>query len=280
MIPQRMDDVCIDDDLARRGNRRATFSFAPTPLDRVGSGDPERSNAEREKHRDKGISAGLAALSSTRPPCGPDELLALFGRIDIYVFDQLLRGRITPDMTVLDAGCGGGRNSEYLMRCGAEVFGVDAEPDQVARIRETARTAAPSLPPTNFRTGCLSDLDFADGSFDVVICSAVLHFAEDTPRFERMIREMWRVLGPGGLFFARLASSIGIEDRVDHIRDRWHRLPDGTDRFLVDEPYLLQMTEALGGKLLDPLKTTVVQNMRSMTTWVVGKEGPSPRRRA
>lgn len=249
------------------------FSFSPTHLDPVGYDDAARSIAGWEKHHGEWLLAGLAPLSSTPPPCGPDELLARFGRIDIYVFDQLLRGRITPDMKVLDAGCGGGRNSEYLMRCGAQVFGVDAEPDQVARIRETARTAAPSLPPTNFRTGRLSDLDFADGSFDVVICSAVLHFAEDTPRFEQMVREMWRVLGPGGLFFARLASSIGIEDRIDHIRDRWHHLPDGTDRFLVDEPYLLQMTEALGGRLLDPLKTTVVQNMRSMTTWVVGKEG-------
>ena len=212
-------------------------------------------------------------MSAAPPPCGPDELLARFGRIDIYVFDQLLRGRITPDMRVLDAGCGGGRNSEYLMRCGAEVFGVDGDAGQVDRIREVARIAAPSLPPSNFRTGDLADLDFADARFDVVICSAVLHFAENTDHFQRMVREMWRVLGPGGLFFARLASTIGIEDRVEPIRDRWHHLPDGSDRFLVDEAYLLRTTAELGGTLLDPLKTTVVQDMRSMTTWVVGKSG-------
>lgn len=215
-------------------------------------------------------------MSPRPPPCGPEALLARFGRIDIYVFDQLLRGRITPDMRVLDAGCGGGRNSEYLMRCGAEVFGVDADANQVARIREVARAAAPSLPGTNFRTGHLTDLDFPDGHFDVVICSAVLHFAEDAAEFERMVGEMWRVLGAGGLFFARLASTIGIEDRVDHLGDRWHRLPDGSDRFLVDEPYLLEVTAVLGGELLDPLKTTVVQNMRSMTTWVVGKAATPP----
>ncbi len=209
----------------------------------------------------------------TRPPIprGPDQLLATFGRIDIYVFDQLLRGRITPGMRVLDAGCGGGRNTEYLMRCGAEVHGVDAEPAQIARIRKVAAAAAPDLPAGNFVAGHLGDLPFEDGFFDVVLCSAVLHFAETSTEFEEMMAEMWRVLEPGGLWFARLASSIGIEDDVVHLRDRWHRLPDGSDRFLVDEDYLMHVGGELGGELIDPLKTTVVQGMRSMTTWVLRK---------
>ncbi|HUE96583.1 MAG TPA: class I SAM-dependent methyltransferase [Longimicrobiaceae bacterium] len=209
----------------------------------------------------------------TRPPlpCGPDQLLAAFGRIDIYVFDQLLRGRITPGMRVLDAGCGGGRNAEYLMRCGAEVYGVDADPAQIDRIRDVAAAAAPDLPAANFVTGHLGDLPFEDGFFDVVLCSAVLHFADSSAEFEAMVGEMWRVLAPSGLWFARLASTIGIEDDVVHLRDRWHRLPDGSDRFLVDEDYLLRVGSELGGALIDPLKTTVVQGMRSMTTWVLRK---------
>lgn len=209
----------------------------------------------------------------TRPPLpsGPEELLATFGRIDIYVFDQLLRGRMTPGMRVLDAGCGGGRNTEYLMRCGAEVYGVDADPAQIARIRKVAAAAAPDLPAENFVAAHLGDLPFEDGFFDVVLCSAVLHFAETSTEFEEMMAEMWRVLQPGGLWFARLASSIGIEDDVVHLRDRWHRLPDGSDRFLVDEAYLMRVGGELRGELIDPLKTTVVQGMRSMTTWVLRK---------
>lgn len=204
-------------------------------------------------------------------PCGPDQLLATFGRIDIYVFDQLLRGRITPGMRILDAGCGGGRNTEYLMRCGAEVYGVDVDPAQVGRMRGIAASAAPDLPAENFVAGHLGNLPFEDGFFDVVLCSAVLHFAETSAEFEEMLAEMWRVLQPGGLWFARLASSIGIEDDVVHLRDRWHRLPDGSDRFLVDEGYLVRVGGELGGELIDPLKTTVVQGMRSMTTWVLRK---------
>ena len=83
---------------------------------------------------------------SSDPPCGSEKLLAEFGPIDIYVFDQLLRGRITPEMRVLDAGCGRGRNSEYLMRCGAEVFGVDSDPTQIDQVRSIAAKAAPSRP--------------------------------------------------------------------------------------------------------------------------------------
>lgn len=210
-------------------------------------------------------------MGSIHPPCGREDLLAHFGQIDIYVFDQILKGRITPDMRVLDAGCGGGRNSEYLMRCGADVFGIDIDPRQVERIRAVASAAAPDLPPTNFGVGRLTVLPFADHYFGAVICSAVLHFAEDSEEFESMLAEMWRVLASGGVFFSRLASTIGIETRVTPMRDRWYHLPDGSDRFLVDEEYLLSVTRNLGGELLDPLKTTIVQDMRAMTTWVLRK---------
>lgn len=210
-------------------------------------------------------------LSTPDFPCGPDPLLAHFGRIDIYLFDQILRGRITSDMRLLDAGCGGGRNAHYLMRCGATVFGVDADSAHIASVRALAAEQAPGLSPDNFVVGRLTDLAFPDGFFDAVICSAVLHFAEDEAELETMLGEMWRVLDVGGVFFARLASTIGIEDRVDHLGGRRYRLPDGTDRFLVDEAYLLRLTSHFGGRLLDPIKTTNVQNLRAMTTWVVGK---------
>lgn len=203
--------------------------------------------------------------------CPADELVAEFGRIDIYLFDQLLRGRLTSSMRVLDAGCGSGRNVHYLMRRGVDVFGVDADPEQIDRIRSLASTLESGLPESNFRVGNLADLPFTEGNFHFVICSAVLHFAEDERHFEAMVSEMWRVLAPGGVFFARLASTIGIEDRVTAGKNRWHTLPDGTDRFLVDEAYVLRITSDLGGQLLDPLKTTNVQNLRAMTTWVVGK---------
>ena len=95
-------------------------------------------------------------------------------------------------------------------------------------------------------------------------------FARDRTHFDRMIGEMWRVLAPGGLFFARLASSIGIEPLIDQTVGAV-RLPDGTDRFVVDERYLVEKGYELGAMLLDPIKTTNVQQQRCMTTWVVQK---------
>ena len=83
-----------------------------------------------------------------------------------------------------------------------------------------------------------------------------------------MLREMWRVLKRGGLFFARLATDIGHETRVRPLGNRRFIMPDGDERFLVDEAFIVEATRRVGGTLVDPLKTSVVQNTRSMMTWV------------
>jgi tellurite methyltransferase len=194
-----------------------------------------------------------------------------FGQIDIYLFDQLLKGRFNSQMRVLDAGCGGGRNLIYFIRDGYDVCGVDESREAVKHVRSLTSALAPHLPTSNFRVEPVESMSFADASFDVVISSAVLHFARDEAHWRSMLEEMWRVLKPGGIFFARLASSIGIEERIEHREGRRYHLPDGSDRFLVDEEMLLAFTEYLGGEWLEPLKTVVVQNMRSMSTWCLRK---------
>lgn len=196
-----------------------------------------------------------------------------FGQIDIYLFDQLLRGRIAPGMRILDAGCGSGRNLVYLLQSGYEVFGVDADPGAIAAVRRLAERLAPRLPADNFRAEPIEAITFAEAFADVVLSSAVLHFARDESHFTAMLQGSWRVLRPGGLFFCRLASSIGMETQVQPISGRRYRLPDGSERFLVDEPLLMRHTRELGGELLDPLKTTVVQAQRCMTTWITRKYG-------
>jgi tellurite methyltransferase len=196
-----------------------------------------------------------------------------FGGIDIYLFDQLLKGRIVPGMRVLDAGCGTGRNLVYLLQSGFEVFGVDESGEALAQTRRVATELAPDLPSDNFRVEPVEKMSYPDAGFNVVLSSAVLHFARDEGHWQSMVREMWRVLKPGGIFFARLASSIGIEDKIMSIDGRRYHLPDGSERFLVNEAMLISVSAALGGQFIEPIKTTVVQNMRSMTTWVLRKGG-------
>jgi tellurite methyltransferase len=174
-------------------------------------------------------------------------------------------------MSLLDAGCGGGRNLVYFLRNGYQVFGVDENAEAVSQVRRLAAQLAPDLPPSSFQVSDLAEIPFPDESFDAVVCSAVLHFARDEAHFERMLDEMWRVLKPGGLFFARLASTIGLEGRVTLLQGRRYHLPDGTERFLVDEAMLTRATGRLSASWAEPLKTTLVQNLRSMTTWVLWK---------
>lgn len=193
------------------------------------------------------------------------------GNIDIYLLDQILRGRVHADMRILDAGCGAGRNLVYLLRSGCEVFGVDADPEAVQATRSLAASIAPGLSSDNFRVETVENMSFPDEFASFVISSAVLHFASSDAHFDAMLRGAWRVLRPGGVFFCRLATSIGIENQVRPIQGRHCLLPDGSQRYLMDENALTAYTDELNGELVDPLKTTLVQNQRSMTTWVLRK---------
>jgi SAM-dependent methyltransferase len=200
---------------------------------------------------------------------GMTDLRAQFGGIDIYLFDQLLRGRIPLGTTVLDAGCGRGRNLVYFLREGYTVLGADADPEAVAATRQLAAALGAASPPEAFRVEPVEAMSFPDGAADVVISSAVLHFARDPAHFWAMLRGMWRVLRPGGMLFCRLASTTGIEREARPLGDGRYALPDGSERFLCAPETLIHATEELGGELLDPLKTTVVHGARAMTTWVV-----------
>ncbi|RFZ90440.1 class I SAM-dependent methyltransferase [Mucilaginibacter conchicola] len=194
-----------------------------------------------------------------------------FGNIDIYLFDQLLKGRFDDCKNILDAGCGGGRNIIYFLQNGFNVHGIDPDTRAVEQVKQLAAQLAPNLPAGNFKVAPAEELPFEDNTFDLVMSSAVLHFAKDNNHFDAMLRSMWRVLKPGGYFFARLASDIGITDKVQHLGNSRYVLPDGSQRFLVDEEMLMEYTVDLGAELFEPIKTTNVQGLRCMTTWCLRK---------
>ena len=192
-----------------------------------------------------------------------------FGLIDIYVFDQILRGNIAAPMRVLDAGCGYGRNLVHLLREGCEVYALDADPEAIDHVRRLSASLNTGLPAENFQVGQIDKMPFPDGLADVVLCNSVLHFASDASHFHAQLSELWRVLRPGGMLFCRLGSRIGMD--FEPIRANIFRVGDGSEWFLVDEDMLLELTEELKAVLVDPLKTTIVQDYRCMTTWVLRK---------
>ena len=195
----------------------------------------------------------------------------IFGDIDIYLFDQILKNRFSPEMKILDAGCGGGRNLFYFLRENFQIYAVDREAEAIEYVRYLAASLAPTISAENFQVSAIEKMPFADEKFDWVLSNAVLHFADDEKQFDQMLREMWRVLKPSGVLFVRLASTIGIEDKIEKIADRRYLLPDESERFLVDQEMLISMTENLGGTFVEPIKTTNVQSLRCMTTWIIGK---------
>ena len=192
-----------------------------------------------------------------------------FGQIDIYVFDQILRGNIDKSMRVLDAGCGYGRNLVYLLREGCEVFAIDADAGGVEHVRQLAASLEAGLPAENFRVGSIEEMPFPREFADVVICNSVLHFARDEQQFRAMLDGLWQALRPGGMLFCRLGSRIGMD--FEQVRENIFVVGDGSEWFLVNEEMLLQITDEMNAVLVDPLKTTIVQDYRCMTTWVLRK---------
>jgi SAM-dependent methyltransferase len=193
------------------------------------------------------------------------------GNIDIYLLDQILKGRYDNGQRILDAGCGGGRNLAYFLKEKKAVYGVDQNAEAVAAVQHLSKELFPENSSTNFRMESVENLSFEANFFDVVICNAVLHFAKNSAHFEAMLYSIWKVLKPGGHLFVRLASSIGIENRIIPLENGQFLLPDESIRFLVDENTLLKYTKELNGTLIEYIKTTNVQGLRCMTTWCLQK---------
>lgn len=200
-----------------------------------------------------------------------NDLQEQYGNIDIYLFDQLLKGTYDDCRSVIDVGCGGGRNMIYFLKNGYDVFGVDPSAQAIEAVKGLSAQLAPANALENFRAAGAEDIPWGDATFDLAICSAVLHFAKDINHFDVMLRSIWRVIKPGGYLFARLASDIGIEALVRDLGNGRYLLPDGSEHFLVNEQTLLRYTRELNGKLHEPIKTTNVQNIRCMTTWCLRK---------
>lgn len=193
----------------------------------------------------------------------------LLGNIDIYLLDQILKGRFTNDMKILDAGCGEGRNCVYFLNEGFQIFGVDHNPIAIQMARIYAQTIQKEYDVYRFQTSMVENIPFHKEAFDVVISSAVLHFAKSETHFFKMVDDMMRVLKPGGTFFLRMTTSQGnMQEMSPHLGDGVYLLPDGSERFLLTDELEKEIVAKHKLSYLEPAKSVLVHGQRSMGVFV------------
>jgi len=202
-----------------------------------------------------------------------NSLNRLLGNIDIYLLDQILKGRFDKNMKILDAGCGEGRNTIYFLQEGYQIFGVDSNPIAIQMARIFAQTIQKDYDIFRFQTSLVENIPFHQGAFDVVISSAVLHFATSEIHFLKMLNDMMRVLKPGGIFFLRMTTSRGnMKEKSPHLGDGVYLLPDGSERFLLTEELEQKIMERYQLRYLEPAKSVLVHGQRAMGVFVLEKE--------
>lgn len=200
------------------------------------------------------------------------ELNHLLGNIDIYLLDQILKGRFEKNFKILDAGCGEGRNLIYFVRNGYQVFGTDKNEDSVRMQKHVVNSVNKDYPLDRFMVGDIEKMPFKTHEFDAVISSAVLHFAENKDHLLRMMTELVRVLKPNGILFARMASDVGMKDKIKSLGEGRFYLPDGSVRYLLTKELLKEIMNEFGFEFLEPFKTVIVDDKRCMSTLVLRKK--------
>lgn len=117
--------------------------------------------------------------------------------ITAALLDPLLPPR---DRLILDAGCGTGGNLEWLARYAGRgrIVGIDLVGTALAFCRARGQR--------HLAQASATDLPFADASFDLVTSFDVLVQIPGAGADEQAIRELWRVVKPGGLAFVRAAA--------------------------------------------------------------------------
>ncbi len=199
------------------------------------------------------------------------ELNKLLGNIDIYLLDQILKGRFTKEMKILDAGCGEGRNAVYFINSGYQVFGMDREELAIQYLRFLSKSLNPSYDAHRFQVGTMEEIPFHKEAFDAVVCSAVLHFARDEENFWQMMQELTRVLKPRGVLWFRMCTGFGgILDQSSEMGGGRYRLPDGSERFVLQQKHLDKILE-MGFQFLEVPKTVLVLEQREMGIFLVEK---------
>jgi len=191
----------------------------------------------------------------------------LLGNTDIYIIDQLLKGRYKEQDKILDAGCGPGRNIHWFLQHNFETYAIDINEELIKNLI----ASNPGLPIDRFQVASLENIPFHNNFFDHIICVAVLHFASNTNQFKGMFAEVVRVVKQGGSILFRIAASTDFEDKIKFVSDGVFDIPDGSRRFLLNKDLLIECMQENKLSFLEPFKTVNVDDLRCMSTLVLQK---------
>ena len=197
-----------------------------------------------------------------------EEINQTIGNIDLYLLDQILKGCITPDMKILDAGSGEGRNLHYFIKNDYQhVYGIDPNPTAIQMLQIIGKR----IPKEHFVCSSIEEMPFITPMFDYIICNAVLHFAQGEAHFNELFTQLVKVLKPKGQLFIRMTSNQSMSNAIP-LGDGLFKLPDGSKRYLLDIASISTLLDKHNIKLIEPVKSLYVHEQRTMTTLVLQKE--------
>ena len=197
-----------------------------------------------------------------------EEINQTIGNIDLYLLDQILKGCITPDMKILDAGSGEGRNLHYFIKNDYQhVYGIDPNPTAIQMLQIIGKR----IPKEHFVCSSIEEMPFITPMFDYIICNAVLHFAQGEAHFNELFTQLVKVLKPKGQLFIRMTSNQSMSNAIP-LGDGLFKLPDGSKRYLLDIASISTLLDKHNIKLIEPIKSLYVHEQRTMTTLVLQKE--------
>ncbi len=187
----------------------------------------------------------------------PHEINNYFGDMDIFLMDLILKGKIPEKGKVLDAGCGEGRNGIYFINNQYSYTGVDTDRSKVSLIEFLSGGTESSFFVEDIKT-------FAERkeTFDFIVCSRVLHFAESVDHFYEMWNDLISMLNPRAIIYISMDSVIDTD--IGEAKDNGRFLfPDGEVRFAITKEIYKDIKK--GFEEIESLKTLVAHEKRAQS---------------
>lgn len=166
-------------------------------------------------------------------------------------------------MSVLDLGCGAGRNTEILFRLGFNTYACDFYENMVATTKERLLSAGADKKTVqeNITQGDMLSIKFPDQYFDIVLSNGVFHNAYNLNELDKAVSEVSRVLKKGGYLCFNLFSSEKV-DSFKSIGNSVYVTKENLIMTLVTSQEFEDICQKHGLKIESP----IVQYQRDVTT--------------